>query len=79
MGRRKKGKKALDAIIEATSVRFRPIVMTNLALIVGMLPIALGSGAGAEWKKRTWLGTYWRFGKLYVTFVYHCASALCNI
>lgn len=45
-----RGKKAAIAIIEATNVRFRPIVMTNLALIVGMLPIALGSGAGAEWK-----------------------------
>jgi len=45
-----KGKKAIDAIIEATAVRFRPILMTNLALIVGMLPIALGTGAGAEWK-----------------------------
>lgn len=49
-GAQEKGKKAVDAILEATSVRFRPIVMTNLALIVGMLPIALGSGAGAEWK-----------------------------
>jgi hydrophobic/amphiphilic exporter-1 (mainly G- bacteria), HAE1 family len=47
---REKGKKAVDAITEATSVRFRPILMTNLALIVGLLPIALGSGAGAEWK-----------------------------
>ena len=46
----RKGKKPLDAIIEATEVRFRPILMTNLALIVGLLPIALGSGAGAEWK-----------------------------
>lgn len=46
----KQGKKAKDAIIEATAVRFRPILMTNLALIAGMLPIALGSGAGAEWK-----------------------------
>ncbi|BDX38127.1 multidrug ABC transporter [Tenuifilaceae bacterium CYCD] len=44
------GKKAKDAIVEATSVRFRPILMTNLALVVGLLPIALGSGAGAEWK-----------------------------
>ena len=35
-----KGKKAKEAIIEATSVRFRPILMTNLALIVGLLPIA---------------------------------------
>jgi HAE1 family hydrophobic/amphiphilic exporter-1 len=44
------GKKAYIAITEATNVRFRPILMTNLALIVGLLPIALGSGAGAEWK-----------------------------
>jgi HAE1 family hydrophobic/amphiphilic exporter-1 len=44
------GKKAKEAILEATAVRFRPILMTNLALIVGLLPIALGSGAGAEWK-----------------------------
>ncbi|MFA6335513.1 MAG: efflux RND transporter permease subunit [Bacteroidales bacterium] len=44
------GKNAVQAITEATSVRFRPILMTNLALIVGMLPIALASGAGAEWK-----------------------------
>ena len=49
-GLQEKGKKIGDAILEATSVRFRPIVMTNLALIVGMLPIALGSGAGSEWK-----------------------------
>jgi hydrophobic/amphiphilic exporter-1 (mainly G- bacteria), HAE1 family len=44
------GKKVMVAITEATSVRFRPILMTNLALIVGLLPIALASGAGAEWK-----------------------------
>lgn len=45
-----KGKSAAISIIQATNTRFRPIVMTNLALIVGMLPIALASGAGAEWK-----------------------------
>jgi HAE1 family hydrophobic/amphiphilic exporter-1 len=45
-----KGKSVGKAIIEATNVRFRPILMTNLALIVGMLPIALASSAGAEWK-----------------------------
>lgn len=44
------GKHPVASIIEATSVRFRPILMTNLALIVGLLPIALASGAGAEWK-----------------------------
>lgn len=45
-----KGHKVYDAIVEATSLRFRPILMTNLALIFGLLPLALSSGAGAEWK-----------------------------
>jgi len=44
------GKGVVQAITEATSVRFRPILMTNLALIVGLMPIALAAGAGAEWK-----------------------------
>lgn len=44
------GKDVRTAIAEATSVRFRPILMTNLALIVGLFPIALATGAGAEWK-----------------------------
>lgn len=38
------------ALIEASRTRFRPIVMTTLAMVFGMLPIALASGAGAEWK-----------------------------
>ena len=38
------------ALLEATHKRFRPIIMTTLAIIVGMLPIALAQGAGAEWK-----------------------------
>lgn len=45
-----KGHKVYDAIVEATSLRFRPILMTNLALIFGLLPLALSSGPGAEWK-----------------------------
>jgi HAE1 family hydrophobic/amphiphilic exporter-1 len=44
------GKNVKAAISEATAVRFRPILMTNLALIVGLFPIALSTGAGAEWK-----------------------------
>jgi hydrophobic/amphiphilic exporter-1 (mainly G- bacteria), HAE1 family len=38
----------LDAIREAALLRFRPIMMTTMAAIFGTLPIALGSGAGAE-------------------------------
>jgi HAE1 family hydrophobic/amphiphilic exporter-1 len=46
--RRRQGMEALEAIREAALLRFRPIMMTTLAAIFGSLPIALGSGAGAE-------------------------------
>src|SRR5215203_4937140 len=42
------GKSPVDAIHEACVVRFRPIMMTTMAALVGTLPIALGLGAGAE-------------------------------
>jgi len=45
---REHGKTPLDAIHEACLVRFRPIMMTTMAALVGTLPIALGVGAGAE-------------------------------
>ena len=38
----------LEAIREACVLRFRPIMMTTLAALMGALPIALGLGAGAE-------------------------------
>jgi HAE1 family hydrophobic/amphiphilic exporter-1 len=42
------GKNALDAIYEGCLIRFRPIMMTTMAALLGALPIALGVGAGAE-------------------------------
>ncbi|WP_020648348.1 efflux RND transporter permease subunit [Solimonas variicoloris] len=48
IARRREGISARDAILEACTVRFRPIMMTTLAAILGVLPIALGLGAGAE-------------------------------
>src|SRR6266436_5314772 len=45
---RNEGKSPRDAIIEACSVRFRPIMMTTMAALMGTLPIAIGWGAGAE-------------------------------
>jgi HAE1 family hydrophobic/amphiphilic exporter-1 len=39
---------AREAILQAASVRFRPIMMTTMAALVGTLPIAVGHGAGAE-------------------------------
>src|SRR6516165_1829702 len=42
------GKSALDAALEAGFVRIRPVVMTALAMIIGMLPMATGLGEGGE-------------------------------
>ncbi|ABQ26550.1 efflux RND transporter permease subunit [Geotalea uraniireducens] len=45
---RKEGKAPLDAIYDGAMIRFRPIMMTTMAALMGTLPIALGFGAGAE-------------------------------
>ena len=45
---RGEGKSPRDAIVEACSVRFRPIMMTTMAALMGTLPIAIGWGAGGE-------------------------------
>lgn len=47
MDKLKAGMSLLDATVEAAKLRFRPIVMTSLAFIVGTLPLALSSGAGS--------------------------------
>jgi multidrug efflux pump subunit AcrB len=39
---------ALEAAVEAGYTRFRPVLMTALAMIIGMLPMALGLGEGGE-------------------------------
>jgi len=45
---REQGVELVEATWEASRTRFRPILMTALSTIVGILPIALGSGAGGE-------------------------------
>ncbi len=48
---RQHGKKAADAIYEACLLRFRPIMMTTMAALLGGLPLALGSGFGSELRR----------------------------
>jgi HAE1 family hydrophobic/amphiphilic exporter-1 len=45
---RTEGKSPRDAILEACRIRFRPIMMTTMAALMGTLPIAVGFGSGAE-------------------------------
>jgi multidrug efflux pump len=48
---RKHGKKSEDAIFEACLLRFRPIMMTTMAALLGGIPLALGTGIGAELRR----------------------------
>ena len=64
---RGQGKSATDAVIEAATIRLRPILMTSLATIFGVLPIAIGLGAGAE--SRRPLGLAVVGGMLFSTFL----------
>jgi multidrug efflux pump len=47
-GEREHGKNATDAIYEASLLRFRPIMMTTMAALLGGIPLALGTGIGSE-------------------------------
>jgi multidrug efflux pump len=42
------GKSAMDSVLEAARLRFRPIMMTSIAFIAGVFPLAIASGAGAQ-------------------------------
>jgi multidrug efflux pump len=48
---RKHGKNATEAIYEACLLRFRPIMMTTMAALLGGLPLALGTGFGSELRR----------------------------
>ncbi len=41
------GRSAIEAVLEAAHLRFRPIVMTSMAFVLGVLPLAISSGAGS--------------------------------
>jgi multidrug efflux pump len=51
MAERDEGKTTYDAIFEACMLRFRPILMTTMAAIMGALPLAFGSGTGSELRR----------------------------
>jgi multidrug efflux pump len=64
---RSRGKSVHDAVIEAATIRLRPILMTSLSTVFGVLPIALGLGAGGE--SRRPLGLAVVGGVLFSTFL----------
>ncbi|WP_407353929.1 multidrug efflux RND transporter permease subunit [Luteimonas sp. R10] len=64
---RAEGKTLRDAVVEAARLRFRPILMTSFAFIMGVTPMALSTGAGAN--ARHALGTGVIGGMLFATFL----------
>ncbi|MDP9196570.1 MAG: multidrug efflux RND transporter permease subunit, partial [Pseudomonadota bacterium] len=60
------GKDRFEAVIEACRLRLRPILMTSLAFILGVVPLLTATGAGAEMRQA--IGTAVFFGMLGVTF-----------
>jgi multidrug efflux pump subunit AcrB len=59
------GKDRFEAAAEAASLRLRPIVMTSLAFILGVIPLVIATGPGAEMRQA--LGTVVFFGMIAVT------------
>jgi HAE1 family hydrophobic/amphiphilic exporter-1 len=47
---RSEGMPLHEALLTATKMRFRPVLMTNIAMVIGLLPIAMTGGAGSAWK-----------------------------
>jgi len=60
------GKSRFEAAAEAASLRLRPIMMTSMAFILGVIPLVIASGPGAEMRQA--LGTVVFFGMIAVTF-----------
>ncbi|MBL0914172.1 MAG: efflux RND transporter permease subunit [Sphingopyxis sp.] len=63
----KKGKRVIEAAIEAARIRLRPILMTSFAFIFGVLPLAIATGAGAN--SRAAIGTAVIGGMLTASFL----------
>jgi multidrug efflux pump subunit AcrB len=60
------GKDRIEAAVEAARLRLRPILMTSFAFILGVVPLALATGAGAEMRRALGTAVFW--GMLGVTF-----------
>lgn len=80
--RKEHGDTTWQALLEAGKERLRPILMTTLAMVIGMLPIAMSSAAGSEWKSGlAWviiggLSTSLCLTVFVVPMVYYCVDRI---
>ena len=61
------GKSAVEAAVNAARLRFRPIIMTSLAFVLGVMPLMISTGAGAGARRS--MGTGVVGGMLFATFI----------
>ena len=57
--RRLAGVSRRDAVLEASKLRLRPIVMTSVAFILGVVPLLVAEGAGAEMRRTLGTAVFW--------------------
>lgn len=82
---KEQGKSTYSALLEAVRERMRPILMTTIAMIVGMIPIAIATGSGAEWKNGlAWVLIGGLTSSMFLTIVvvpimYYCVDRLREI
>ena len=62
---REKGLSIIDAAVEASRIRLRPILMTSFAFILGVLPLVVSTGSGSEMRQAVGVAVF--FGMLGVT------------
>ncbi|GAC1031961.1 multidrug efflux RND transporter permease subunit MexW [Pseudomonas sp. No.21] len=76
--RRDKGLSAREAVEEAASIRLRPVLMTTAAMVFGMVPLILATGAGAvsRFDIGTVIATGMSIGTLFTLFVLPCVYTL---
>lgn len=72
--RRDEGKSALDSVVEGARLRLRPILMTTLAMVLGAIPLALATGAGAESRQQIGLVIVggMSFGTVFTLYIVPC-------
>ena len=73
---RGEGKSAIEAALEAGHTRLRPVCMTALAMILGMLPMALALGQGGEQNAPDWASRDRRTSVCHRRYALHCADHL---
>jgi multidrug efflux pump subunit AcrB len=61
------GRSAVDAAMNAVRLRFRPIIMTSLAFVLGMVPLVIATGAGAAARQSMGTGVFG--GMIFATFI----------